>query len=276
MFLDFEFAGEMASDHGLVVGSFQSSDIEIVPSGAELTFTQLKPARKDTFQLYSADYQEPYTATFQVMKHPCNCHNTHDLYFTPEEYSSIQRWLCRKSSYHKFKINDDGFLNIYWMVVFHTKQILSEGRIVGLELTLYADAPYAYSEPVCLEFDCTKDVPFHVYDTSDEEGAIHPSMEIHFTDASIDSSGFTFTLSNSMDAKIMKIHGCSKNEIIKIDGKNLMIHSSNTAHISLAKDFNYFFPKIINQYKNNDNIFTANVNCTIRFLYAPIRKAGLP
>lgn len=277
MFLDFEFAGEMASDHGLLVGSFNGGgDIEVVSSGSDLVFTQLRPSKRDTFNLYSADYQEPYTTTFQVIKNPCNCNDNNDLYFTPEEYSSIQRWLCRKNAYHKFKINDDGFMNIYWMVVFSSKQVMSQGKIVGLELTLYADAPYAYSEPVHFEFNCIKDIPFYIYDTSDEEGYIHPSMEIILTNESANNSEYTFTLSNSMDTKIMKIDGCTQNEIIKIDGKNLIISSSKTSHSSLPNDFNYFFPKIINQYKNNVNAFTANVNCIIKFAYSPIKKVGLP
>lgn len=274
MFLDFEFDKERASDYGLIVGSFQGdAGIETLSSGSDLVLNQSSPSRSDTFLMHHSDYAEPFTYTFQVIKNYCTAKNG-DITLSPKEVSSIQRWLCRRNSHCKFKIYENGYDNIYWMGSFHSRQISLNGTIVGLELTFTADAPYAYSEPISLTFDCKENISFDFYDMSDEEGAIHPHMEITLLKES--DTPYEFTLSNSLDNRIMKISGCTKNEIITIDGKNLTIKSSKPSHISLATDFNYFFPKIINTYYSSKNVFTPNVDCRITFTYSPIRKVGLP
>ncbi|MCI8281386.1 MAG: hypothetical protein HFI76_06785 [Lachnospiraceae bacterium] len=274
MFLDFEFDNERASDYGLIVGSFQGdAGMEILSSGSDLALNPTKPSRSDRFLIHHLDYSEPYTYTFQVIKNYCTAKNG-DISLSPKEISSIQRWLCRRNSLHKFKIYAEGYNNLYWMGSFYAQQVSLNGKIVGLELTFTADSPYAYSEPISLAFDCKEQTPFEIYNMSDEEGAIHPHMEITFLKES--DAPYEFTLSNSLDRRIMKIKGCTQNETITIDGKNLMIQSSNLSHTSLSKDFNYFFPKIINTYHGGKNTFTPNADCNITFTYSPICKVGLP
>ena len=65
----------------------------------------------------------------------------------------------------------------------------------------------------------------------------------------------------------------SENEYQKIDGKNQIISSSIKSHI--AKDFNYFFPQIINTYDERCNTFTPSLDCKIKIAYSPIKKIGL-
>lgn len=273
IFTDFEFDGERASDYGLIVGNFNHTDIETLSSSFDISYNQLKPSGRDTFNLYASYYENPYTYTFQIIKNPCKSDDG-EIYLSPYEVSYVQKWLCRRNEYKKFKINANGYENIYWMVVFSAKQIILNSKIVGLELTFISESPYAYLEPVKFDFDCKENIPFEIYDASDEKGFIHPDMEITCLKES--DSPYTFTLSNSQDNKIMKIDGCTKNEIITIYGKNLIINTSKSSHVSLSKDFNYFFPKIINKYNDNNNIFTPNIDCNIKFTYSPIRKVGLP
>ena len=67
-----------------------------------------------------------------------------------EEISAIQRWLCRKDGYKRFKINQDGFEHVYWNGTFSSKQIELNGQIIGLELTLYTDSSFAfYGRSIC-------------------------------------------------------------------------------------------------------------------------------
>lgn len=273
MFTDFEFDGERGSDYGLIVGSFDGGNgTETLSSGADIALHQAKPSRSDKFNLYGADYQSPFTYSFQAIKNPCASKGGIAT-LSPQELSSIQKWLCRKNGYKKFKINEDSYEALYWMASFSTRQVMLNGKTVGLELTLTADSPYAYAEPVSLTFDCKKNEPFTIYDSSDEEGYLHPDMEITCLEES--QSPYPFTLSNSQDNKIMQIDGCSRGEIITIDGKNLIIETSKPSH-TLARDFNYFFPRIANTYQNSENTFTPNIDCSITFTYSPIRKVGLP
>lgn len=270
--INFEYANERLSDYGMMICTFNGSGgTEAVSSGADITFSQAKASGSSRFSLYSFAYENAYTATFQICRLPCSSKAGKALYLMPDEVTAIQRWLCRKE-YHRFKIDQDGYRNIYWNAVFQSKQIMRNGQIAGLEVTLFTDAPYAYHDPVTLTFDSPQETII-IYDSSDETGYIYPSIKIEcLSDGSDDQK--TFTLSNSFDNKVMRISNCIQGEIITIDGRSLTITSSKS-HPTLAADFNYFFPKIQNTYLDNKNIFTANTNCKITFTYSPIRKIGL-
>lgn len=285
---DFEYDGKRLSEYGMMICSFNGSqDLETVSSGADITFQQLHSGTSENFNLYSSVYETPYTITFQICKNPCL--NDECISINPEEISAIQRWLCRKK-YHKFKIDQDAYRNYYWNSVFNSKQIMHNGEIIGLELTMYADSPYAYYDEILLEFECEPDVPFIVFSESDEEGWIYPYTEIiclgrnenDLTETKPDTEEpiysvetYTLEISNSMDNKTTKISNCKKNESIFIDGRNLFISSSEPTHTSLANDFNYYFPRIFNTFKDNKNIFKTNMRCVIKFRYSPIKKIGL-
>ncbi len=270
---DFEYDGERLSDHGFIICSFNGEEnIDSLSSGADIVFNQVKSSMSHKFNLYSCNYESSYICTFQICKNPCTSNN--NLYISTEEVSALQQWLCR-NKYHKFKLYQDGYKNLYWMSVFSTKQIMQNGKIVGLELTMYTDAPYAHFENISLEFDCKKNEKFYVYSASDEEGYIYPHIEITCLDDNGTDGTYTLELSNSRDKNILKIKGCKKDEIISINGDYLTISSSDNSHSSLPNDFNYYFPKIFNTYKNNQNIFACNIDCFIRFTYSPVRRIGL-
>lgn len=277
---DFEYNNEKLSDYGMMICSFHgSSGTESVSSGADITFQQMKASQSSRFCLYASTYDNAYTTTFQICKIP-RTHSTHgSLYFTTDEVSQIQRWLCRKE-YHKFKIDQDGYRNLYWNAVFACKQIALNGRIAGLELTMYTDAPYAYADALHLEFNCTPGQEFSIYDASDEIGFIRPDIDITVLEDGI------FTMSYSLHTKksgeentsaakeVMRLSGCLQNEVIHIDGKNQIITSNRPEH-DLPKCFNFSFPKICNTYGNCKNDFSVNLNCSIIITYSPIRKVGL-
>jgi hypothetical protein len=281
---DFEYDGRRLSEYGMMVCSFNGTqELETASSGADITFQQLRSGTSDKFNLYSSIYESPYTTIFQICRNPCIANE--EMIFLPEEISAIQKWLCRKK-YHKFKIDQDGYRNLYWNSVFSSKQIMQNGEIIGLELTMYADSPYAYLDDVSLEFECEPDVPFTIFSQSDEEGWIYPYIEILCLGNSIEKENnpgikdsqmqaYSLEISNSMDYKNTKIKGCKINETIFIDGKNLIISSSDSTHESLANDFNYCFPRIFNTFGNNKNNFKINMHCIIKFRYAPIKKIGL-
>lgn len=265
-----EYDGEKLSDYRMIICQFDgSSGSEIVSSGADITFNQIKPSGSNKFNLYSSTYESVYTTTFQICKNPCGINTQDDMFLSVEEVSALQRWLCRKNQYNKFKIDQDGYEHIYWNATFSSKQIEVNGRIIGLELTLYTDAPYAYMDEITIEKDCSNDLKFDIYDVSDEEGYIYPDVIITLLEDG------DFTLSNSLSNKTTFISNCSKGEIITIEGDSQIISSSLSAHKSLSKDFNYFFPKIINTYTETKNTFTCNLKCMITITYSPIRKVGL-
>lgn len=272
MCIDFEYAGEMLSDYGMMICSFDSgTGIETVSSGADITFNQIKPTGSNRFLLYSSTYNESLSATFQICKNPCIYKNNTAMEISIEEVSAIQRWLCRKDGYKRFKLVKEGFENIYWNGTFSSKQIVLDEKIIGLELTIYTDSPFAFMDEVSTEYNCSAGTSFYLWDNSDEvtdfNNTIRPYMEI------ILLSDGDFILKNSMNKKSMEIKDCKQNEVITIDGKNQIINTSLSAH-NIANDFNYYFPQIINTYNNRCNEFTPSLDCKIKITYSPIRKVG--
>lgn len=266
---DFQFDDNCLSDFGMMICSFAGkSGTETVSSGSDITFHQIKAAGSNRFHLYSSSYDSAYSTSFQICKNPDTIKSPDEMYLSTELVSLLQRWLCRKE-YKKFKLIQEDYENIYWNGTFLAKQINSVHGTAGMELTLYTDAPFAYSEAVTLEYHCLADTSFTLFDASDEIGFIHPDIEITLLSASK-----KFTLRNSMDYKILQIKNCSVGETLKIDGKNQIISTSVPSH-TIANDFNYFFPKIINTYSNNQNTFTPNTDCIIKITYSPIKKIGL-
>lgn len=273
MFTDFEYDGESLSDYKLMVGVINgSSGVQTVSSGAELTFNQVRPVGSSRFNITSAVYESAYSTSFEVFRNPCLASSQDEMSLSIEEISAIQRWLCRKDGYKRFKINQDGFEHVHWNGTFSSKQIELNGQIIGLELTLYTDSSFAFMDEVSVEYKCSADTSFYFWDNSDEitdfNNQLFPDLEIKIL-----SSG-DFKLENSRDNKIMKISNCMTDEVITIDGKHQLISSSISSH-NLSNDFNYFFPRIINSYNDRCNIFTPNLDCKIKITYSPIRKVGI-
>lgn len=282
---NFEFAGEKLSDYGMMICNFDSSGgIETISSGADITFNQIKACGSCNFNIFSSVYDSAYTTTFQICKNSCSLNTGQDMFLSVTEISSLQRWLCRKNEYNRFKIFQEGFEHLYWNAVFSTKQIELNGSVAGLELTLYTDSPFAYMDEVIINKDFSKNADsdsysFEIYDMSDEEGYIYPDAIITLLENGKDiyeegkiKHKKAFILKNSLDNKITVIENCCAGEIIEIKGKNQIILSHTH---KLAEDFNYFFPRIINTYGENKNTFTCNLKCKIELSYSPVRKAGL-
>ncbi len=280
--LDFEYAGEKLSDYGMMLCTFNAFGTQTVSSGSDLTFQQIRPGGSNRFRLYGSTYENAYSTTFQICKSSYHIATSSGQALTVAELSALQRWLCRKS-YHRFKIHQPDYESIYWNAVFTSKQILLGGQAIGLELTMYTDAPFAYMDEITIEQECSKDSTFDIYDSSDEEGFLYPDCVITLLedgkDMYVDGNlkyHQAFSISNSMDNRMTVIENCLAGETITLKGKNQMIQTESSAHVpTLAKDFNYHFPKIINTYHQNQNTFSCNCNCKLTLSYSPIRKVGL-
>ena len=274
---DFEYDGKCLSDYGMMICNFNSSDLETVSSGSDITFNTVKPTGANNVRMYGTKYEEMYTSTFQICCNPCN---NEKLYLDPLKISSIQRWLCKEDGYHKFKIIQDNFKDIYWNATFSCKQINLYGEIVGLELTLYTNSPYSYIAVQPILYSLQPGDSFSLNDVSDKVGAIYPKVTITCNGGN-GSDNHKIKLSNNLDNKFLFLSNLSQGEIITIDGENKLIFSSITRN-NLSNCFNYNFPRIFNKIENGvdirENIFllsSDSIPCDITFEYSPIIKVGL-
>lgn len=264
--IDFEYDGIRLSDYGMMICTFNGNDSETVSSGSDLTFNLVKSIGSDISRLCGAKYEESYSATFQICKNDCY---SSKKYFSPLEVSSLQRWLCRKDGFHEFKIIQNDYEGIHWNVTFSAKQILFGGRIVGMELTLFTDSPYAYGNEQSATFNINSSgTTFSLYDQNDEIGYIYPTVKV--TNTSVGN----LSIINSLSSKGTIIN-LENTDTIILNGTNKTIVSENNYDLSRNK-FNFTFPKLINTFDNRENIFTVSgVDGNITFSYCPKIKIGL-
>ena len=277
---DFEYDGRRLSDYnGVVCHILEGGDTSAINIGSQITFNTLSMTGLNKFKLMSTQYAEAYTATFEICKF--NCEDLDDNLFTEEEISHIMRWLNKKT-FRKFKmIYEDGEMsNAYYNASFNVNPISYFGKVIGFQLTLQTDAPFAYYDEVeyTMEFMGDK-LEQSYFDISDEIGYIYPSsMTIEFL------TGGNLEIVNSQEPdRITKINNCIAGETITLI-ENKVITSSEE-HNGLYNDFNYVYPRICNDQEymydegytvdNMENVFTVNIPCTITFKYSPICKMGI-
>ena len=271
---DFEYDGLALSDFGMMIGFFHPPGVETVSSGADINFQTVRATASDRFRFYGANYEERYTATLQICKCPWKMNTP---YLSPTEISALQRWLCRKDGYHKLRFISPSHTDIYWNAVFSCKQINLSGHVVGMEITFYTDAPYAYRKEQTNTWTLSPGDSFSLYDTSDETGYIYPLTSIA-CQGSATTPG-KINLSNNMEHPdfALLLQRVYRDEIITLNGADKTL-TSNRKRTDLPSQFGFHFPRIINTSEQRKNIFTLSkdsVPCTISFTYSPIIKTGI-
>ncbi len=275
---DFEYDEKRLSEFDMIICSFDgASGIDPVSSGTDITYKQEKPSGSDAFHLHSCAYDSPYSSTFQICRNPCRTDSLQNMYLSPREISNLQTWLCRKS-FHKFKIAQDSYRHIHWNAVFTSKQINFNGHTVGLELTMYADSPYAYLDEVVHEFhfdthdihDSSNLLRKHFQSLAQAEGYTYPDLEIRILDEGNNNGKLTLWLNNRKS----EIKGCKTQELITIKGQQQVICTSDSNH-DIARDFNFIFPRIERGYQEHTNYLSADLACDITLKYFPVILTGL-
>lgn len=269
--LDFEYDGIKLSDYGMMICEFGGSGgLETVSSGSDLTFNTVKTTGSDIFRFYGTKYEECYSTTFQICKNKCA---TGKKTLSPLEVSAIQRWLCRKDGYHEFKIIQDDYADIHWKATFSAQQINLNGEIVGMELTLHTDSPYAYGSEQSATFSVYggTGISYSLYDQNDEIGYIYPTVEI-----TSNYPGYLMIYSDLSPKKT--IIEFWNSDVVVLDGNSKTITSKNGYKYNDNR-FNFIFPKLVNTFDNRKNVFTLNAytgKCfTVTFSYCPKIKVGL-
>lgn len=261
---DFEYDGIKLSDMGYMICVIDTSLDNAIPTGIEMTPNTISTFSGKKYELTSNTYNDTITSTFEICK---RCKK--DWHMTVEEVRTIARWLNR-INYHKLKFIGSEYSEFYYEAKFNITQIEKSGRILGLQLDMVTNKPYATHEPVKISFSPSKKSQYIIQDFSDEEGFLCPDVAIEVNedcDLSILVNHANNTLSDT------KIKNCKAGE--KISLIYPIIQSSLESHSSVADDFNWDFPKLGNVYGDVKNKITISNACKISFVYSPIVKFGV-
>lgn len=260
---DFEYDGIRLSDMGYMICVIDTSLENAIPTGIEMTPNTVSTFGGKKYELTSNSYNDTITSTFEICKR-CN----KDWHMTVDEVRTIARWLNR-INYHKLKFIGDEYLDFYYGAKFNVSQVEKNGRILGLQLDMVTNKPYATHEPVRMSFSPAKETQYIIQDFSDEEGFLCPDVDIELRedcDLNIKIYHSNDTLSDTT------IKNCKSGEKISLNYP--VILSSLETH-DVADDFNWDFPKIGNVYNDAKNKVLISNACKISFYYSPIVKFGV-
>lgn len=264
---DFEYDGLRLSDKGFMICKFDSDSVETISNGSEITFNTVSTMNGQKHELTSSEYGDCLTATFQICKNIC----TYDeSAVSLDDMRDIMRWLNRKS-FHKFKLRDDEYTNIYFEASFNVSKIEVGGFIRGFELEMFTNRPFGFREPVTININNLQAEEIKtIYSQSDEEGYLYPDMEI-----AIESDG-DFKMYNSMEPdREMNIANCKAGEVIKINYPLISSSLGEDRTTKIQNDFNWVYFRIATLFKNRLNNITTSLPCSMKIKYTPIVKVGI-
>ena len=261
---DFEYDGVLLSDKGFIICKFDSSGVETVSNGSELTFNTVATLNGVRHELTSVQYEDCLTTTFQICKHPCVYDSDEEI--TLEEVRDMMRWLNRKG-FHRFVLINDEYINTYFEASFNVSRIEVGGIIRGFEIEMFTNSPFAFQEPVELEIENPIiDGKVLILSKSDEEGYIYPKIDI-----TVNLAG-DLEIYNDLDNRTMLIKNCQKGEVIHM---NYPVITSSIASHKIQNDFNWKFFRIARKYEDNANYLTISLPCKMNIVYSPVIKIGV-
>ena len=139
---DFEYDGRTLSSFGFVLCRFGSGGTDTISNGSLISFNTVSSLYGQKYELASTQYDECISATFQICIDPCSLDFRE---ITVDEMRKIMRWLNRKG-FHKFKLVDPEYTNIYFEASFNVNRVEFDGRLYGFELEMTTNSPFAHME----------------------------------------------------------------------------------------------------------------------------------
>lgn len=289
--VDFVYDGLRLSDFGCMVGSAVTSNNDSVEMGSVVKLETAINHGSYISEIVNADYPDVYSVTFDIFKKPCG--GGYKDVFEDKEVTWFMRWLNRKD-YKKFVPiydNPKDFYRVFFMGSFtECKAINIQGQVYGFTVTFTSNSPFAYldykpntfnvintGEQFVIINSATKQEEtltggtFSLYDESEELGAVYPKSFV----IKLSTAG-DLILKNSMDKaeRYTEVRNCVADETLTFDCIHKVI-TSDKEHTKLYNDFNYVFPRLINEFYNGMNKFSMTINGEVTVDYNPIRKVGV-
>lgn len=267
---DFEYDGRTLSDLGFIICKFDGGGMDTVSNGSIISFNTVPTLNGAKHELTSSLYEECLEATFQICKNFCD---GEDEEITFDEIRHIMQWLNRKN-FHKFKLLEDGYADVYYESSFNVSKIEFDGKVIGFELEMITNRPFALFEPVYISIENTEEdieegKSWKLSSRSDDEGYIYPEMTI------VCNADGDLSIYNEAEDRDMVINNCSFGEVITLDYPIIESSLGNERKTKIQNDFNWVFYRLSNKFMDSRNETTISLPCSIEIKYCPIVKVGI-
>lgn len=276
----FVFNGKNSDDYNLKIAWIDSSDIDVSENGLDLTLEKTSNKVNYTTNIYGIQ-SENIIFNFGVVKKDYSK-------ITRMQSIQINEWLTSSSNSQFLAFNDgDSYPLHYYAVCTQIEDIIVGGELVGKNLRLETNSPFAFSKKMEKKVEITDTHQFYINNTSNaNDNIIYPKITIITQSA-------TITIENSTDKKSVTINtddipvSSDGNKHIKLDSYNMTISDKNNELIPAYKlgwnNTYRSFVSVINDYITNIywvrfikgiNKIKITGNCNITIEYESPRKAG--
>lgn len=257
---DFLFDNEYLSNYGMMICSFDSSDSSW--SGGDVSFTTVKAPDSNRQAYCTHTYEQPLSCTFSICKNPSGLHDAEEQFITQEEYSALNRFLKRTDGYHWLQFDADGFEDIFFNCQINMQPHKIHGQLVGFDVTVNTDSPYAYSKLYQKNFRLTSEKNYSLINYNDIIGNIYPKVTINIL------GNGTLKLNSGLSDNLHKtvINNCKEGDVITLYGEYDYFDG-----IGNPNNFERFiFPVLANSYHDRNTLFSLgenSVNCDVAIEY---------
>lgn len=257
-----EYNGQTSDDWGLYFCRIGENSLDETSNGLELS--PITDELSDRMIDYGAKNNSSLSFQMTIV-HGCD----EGKIFERDEIREITQWLLTPDI-HWLKLYNDEY-DDYWCLGRFTT--IAKYRIGGdtpaLILTFTSISDYYYSNIIERKYSVNGNLDVDIRNYGDEiEGYIYPNMEItnHFGD--------TVKIQNTFDKEPFLLTGLNNDEIITIDGHNLIMYSNMTTSSFEIKTFGDSFNRHWIKLYKGENILKLEGNFDITFKYREARRIG--
>lgn len=257
---NFIFNGQALSDYGFIICSFEN-DGTVTPGS--ISYTTTNTPNNDRKYFSSSKYEDTIVFEFSIAKFDCHSRKSDpvDRY----EESAIHKWLVREDGFHPLHFCQEGFENIYYNAYINITPVIIAGRTYGYHVTATIDNAYAYDYKNVYEFDIAANAEYILITSSDKAGYIYPKIEI----TPLESGNLALDIKEDTNQTYTVFSSVVANDTIKLNCELGIIENYNT------DNFNWIFPRLIQDYDDTYNTVTTTLPCHIKLEYIPRRKVVL-
>lgn len=207
-----------------------------------------------------------------------SCGNYKDMNISVERARKIQKWLSLRNK--KFKINAEGYEDIYWVGTFTCKQVMLNGAIIGFNLTFTANTPYALQEERVIDVDLSEVLEGDIVFSSDVYGYIDANFGISLKekgDLKLSMYYYDPDTKQYILDRTFSMDNCIADEGIFVEGSTQIVKTTWGGH-PIGKDCNFLLPRLINTYQTDTeevrNKIVSNLKCRVIIYYNPTAMIG--
>lgn len=278
LMIDFIYDKIRASEMGLTIGSFDYVTDETWNIGNKINPNPTKAIQSDHYWSIGPEYnqgQSPYETDFSVCRDPCTIvdddGSLEKYAFSEFEIERIVSWLNRKT-YHRFEAvyEDHDYDTCFYMATFNVELIKVGEYVVGFQLHMMTNAPYAWGNREQFKGVIDPDHPMTIKTRSHDSGfqyieaRITPLESGHLEITNEADPGYVTVIENAVAGNTYYMPEHIKQLYLEGNGE----------HPWLFDDYNWCPIRFVNQFRNHKNIFHSTLPISINWTYCPIRKVG--